>query len=184
MGGLLFALFLVVAHHDPAPARPWSRPSGGSLAASPWWGPTSPPRLAGLRRDTITLLRTRGRSLTFWTVAGHANLYLLLVLCLRAVGVTSSQLSAASILAAFAFGRLVTAVPLTPGGLGVMEVSLTAALGQVGAGAGVGAEPDPAAVVAAVLLFRFASLVVPIPLGALAWLVWTGPMGRPHRPQA
>ncbi|MGF1595890.1 MAG: YbhN family protein [Acidimicrobiales bacterium] len=135
-----------------------------------------PDRLDGLRRDTLTLLRTRWLSLTWWTVAGHANLYILFVLCLRAVGVESRELSWAAILAAFAFGRLITAVPLSPGGLGVMEVGLTGALAAVG-------RADEASVVAGVLLFRFLTLIVPIALGAVGWVVWTG-RGGSIRPAA
>ena len=80
-------------------------------------------------------------------------------------------MSLAAILAALAFGRLVTALPLTPGGLGVMEVGLTSALLAVG-------DADQSAVVAAVLLFRFFTFALPIPLGALMWLFWTGKVAR------
>ena len=124
-------------------------------------------RLARLRSNTVGLLAERGRALTLWTVAGHANLYLLLVVCLRAVGIERSVLGWAPVLAAFAFGRLVTALPITPGGLGVMEVGLVGALSAVGSA------PD-AAVVAGVLLFRFLSFALPLPLGLAAWLWWTG----------
>ncbi len=126
-----------------------------------------PERLDRLRVDTVSLLRERGVSLTVTTVAGHANLYLLLVVCLRAVGVERSMLGLAPILAAFAFGRLVTALPLTPGGLGVLEVGL------VGALTAVGDAPD-GPVVAAVLIFRFCSFALPLPLGLAGWLWWSG----------
>lgn len=126
-----------------------------------------PGRLDRLRLSTIGLLRTRGLALTVLTVAGHANLYLLLVVCLQAVGVERSVLGFAPILAAFAFGRLVTALPLTPGGLGVFEVGLVSALATVG-------DAPDAPVVAAVLLFRFASFAMPLPLGLAGWLWWTG----------
>jgi len=135
-------------------------------------------RLGEMRHDTIWLIRNRWRGLTWWTVAGHANLFALLVLCLRAVGVGSAQISVAATLAAFAFGRLVTAVPLTPGGLGVMEVSLSGALAAAGT---IGTAPDPAAIVAAVLLFRLATFALPIPLGAVAWLIWNRRGAQPNR---
>jgi uncharacterized membrane protein YbhN (UPF0104 family) len=166
VGTVLFAAFVVLATLVLARARTVDA-MGRLLGRLPFVGDGVGPLLARLRHDTIQLLRHRGASLTVWTVAGHANLYLLLVVCTRAVGITSSELTWAAVLAAFAFGRLVTALPLTPGGLGVMEVSLTTGLAQVGGA-------DPAAVVAAVLLFRFVSLVLPIPLGALAWLGWSG----------
>ncbi len=145
---------------------------GRGLDRVRWLGSRWPERLHELRVDTTWLLRTRWRSLTLWTVAGHANLYLLLVVCLRAVGVTSDELSLAAVLAAFAFGRLVTALPLSPGGLGVMEVGLTGALAAVGGA-------DGPSVVAAVLLFRFLTFALPIPLGAISWLAWTARAARP-----
>ena len=124
-------------------------------------------RAKQLRQDSLELLEARGRWLTLWTVAGHLNLYLLLLLCLRAVGVDAAALSAAGVLVAFAFGRLATAIPLTPGGLGVMEVSLTASLAVTGSA-------NASAVLAAVLLFRFLTYFVPIPLGLVSWLLWSG----------
>lgn len=120
-----------------------------------------------LRRDTLVLLETRGWWLTLWTAMGHLNLYLLLLLCLRTVGVGADALSAAGVLVAFAFGRLATAIPLTPGGLGVMEVSLTASLAVTGSA-------DASVVFAAVLLFRFLTYLAPIPLGLISWLLWSG----------
>jgi uncharacterized membrane protein YbhN (UPF0104 family) len=47
-----------------------------------------------------------------------------------------------------------------------MEVGLTGALATVG-------NTSQAALVAAVLLFRFVTFLVPIPLGAISWLAWT-----------
>ncbi len=158
--------------------------SGPSTAAAvgrllnrlPVIGGSWPARLEELRVDTLALFRTRGLALGVATVAGHANLYLLLVLCLRAVGVERSVLGWAPILAAFAFGRLVTAVPLTPGGLGVMEVGLTGALSAVGSA-------STAALVAAVLLFRAFSFLLPLPLGTAGILWWNlRPMGAASRP--
>ena len=138
---------------------------GSFLDRLPLIGEGWPERLDGLRTDTLWLLRRRWRSLTGWTLFGHGIYYLLLVFCLRALGVTSAELSLAAILAALAFGRLVTAIPITPGGLGVMELGLTAALAAVGTAA-------EGSVVAAVLLFRFFTFAMPIPLGAVAWIMW------------
>ena len=139
---------------------------GSLLNRVPFLGDTWPERLSALRADTVELLRTRWRSLTFWTLIGHANLYLLLLVCLRGVGVDSGEASAAAVLAALAFGRLITAIPLSPGGLGVMELGLIGALATV-------SQADEAALVAAVLMFRALTLIAPIFLGAFAWLYWT-----------
>jgi len=69
-------------------------------------------------------------------------------------------------LAAFAFVRLLTVLPVTPGGLGITELGLIAALA---AGAG---HRNGAQVTAAVLLYRAVTYLPPIPLGAIACLTW------------
>ncbi len=143
---------------------------GRLLDRLPLLGRGWPARLERMRSDTLGLLADRGWALTLWTVAGHANLYLLLVVCLRAAGIERDVLGLAPILAAFAFGRLVTALPLTPGGLGVLEVGLVGALLAAG-------DAPEASVVAGVLLFRFCSYVVPLPLGLASWLWWTRAVG-------
>ncbi len=171
LGAVLFGIasgLLAVVLAGPGTARRLGRLVDRLPATGTGW----PARLDELRAGTVSLLSGRWRALTFWTVAGHVNLYLLLVICLRAVGVDRSVLGWAPILAALAFGRLVTAVPLTPGGLGVME------LGLVGALSAVGPAPEDS-VVAGVLLFRFLTFALPIPLGALSWLWWSVNRRRP-----
>jgi putative heme transporter len=68
------------------------------------------------------------------------------------------------VLAAFSLVRLVTAIPLTPGGLGVFELVLTGALVAAGTG--------HARAVAAVLVYRLLTFLVPIPLGIACYFVW------------
>jgi uncharacterized membrane protein YbhN (UPF0104 family) len=166
IGAVLFAIaagLLAALLSGPGTARRL----GAGLDRLPMIGDGWPERIDTLRRDTVVLLSGRWRSLTFWTVAGHANLYLLLVLCGRAVGLGADVLGWAAVLTAFAFGRLVTAVPITPGGLGVMELGLVSAIGAT-------TEAPDAPVVAAVLLFRFLTLILPMPLGAASWIWWSG----------
>ncbi|MCP4223469.1 MAG: hypothetical protein GY773_09025, partial [Actinomycetia bacterium] len=86
VGGVLFVAFVVLATTVLAgPAT--VEMVGRALSRLPLMGRDLTPRLAELRQETVSLLANRWRSLTFWTITGHANLYLLLVLCLRAVGV-------------------------------------------------------------------------------------------------
>ncbi len=69
------------------------------------------------------------------------------------------------IFAAYAIGRLLTAVGVTPGGLGVTETATAAALVAWGA--------DPAPATAAVVLFSVYTHLMEVPLGALGWLAWS-----------
>ncbi|HEV3504131.1 MAG TPA: lysylphosphatidylglycerol synthase domain-containing protein, partial [Actinomycetes bacterium] len=116
------------------------------------------------RAQAITLLRGRWHWLTLTTLLSHLSLFLVLLLALRHVGVSEAEVSWVEALAAFALVRLLSAVPVTPGGLGVVELGLAAALVLAGG--------EEAQVVAAVLVFRILTLVLPIPIGALTWWLW------------
>jgi putative heme transporter len=72
------------------------------------------------------------------------------------------------LLLAYGAGQLAANLPITPGGLGVVEGSLTIAIVAYG-----GAAPST---VAAVLLYRVLSFWLPLPFGwgTWAWLEWIG----------
>ena len=90
-------------------------------------------------------------------------------LACRDLGVPPEVVSWPEVLGAFAVVRLATAVPITPGGLGLVEVGLTAAL-VLAAGDG---EQVEAAIVAAVLLFRALTYLFQVILGVIcAYLIW------------
>jgi uncharacterized protein (TIRG00374 family) len=116
------------------------------------------------RNRVIGLVRQRWVALTVATVVGHLSLYAVLLAALRVMGVSDADVGWAQVLAAFAFARLLTAIPLTPGGVGIIELALIASLTDAG-----GAD---AAVVASVLIFRLLTYVVPILFGALTYLFW------------
>jgi len=123
-------------------------------------------RAVRFREDTIGLVRSRWLWLTIATVGSHLMLFAVLLLSLRHVGVSQAEVSTAQALAVFAFGRLISALPVTPGGLGVIE------LGYIGGLRAAAGEAEAAAVVAAVLLFRLLTYVVQIPIGAFTYLLW------------
>lgn len=116
------------------------------------------------RKQTIQLVARRWPWLTVTTVMSHLALYLVLLFSLRDVGISQAEVSWAQVLAVFAFGRLISALPITPGGLGVIELGYIG--GLVAAG---GNEPQ---VVAAVLLFRVLTYGVQIPLGGFTYVIW------------
>lgn len=124
------------------------------------WGAT----FAGFRKQTITLLRERGWVMFGASMMSHISLFIVLLLALRHVGVSGQQVGWAEALGAFAFVRFLTALPLTPGGLGVIELGLSAALVYAGG--------PRAEVVAAVLVFRALTYLVQIPFGAITYLYW------------
>lgn len=131
-------------------------------------------RLLGFRADIAALLARRGIRITVTTMVANIAPWLVLLACLRASGLTQGQVSWQASLAAFAVVRLVTVLPITPGGLGIVELGLAAPLT-----AGLGSAPS-ARVAAAVLLFRAVTYLPSVPLGALAVLWWRRPAW--HRP--
>jgi putative heme transporter len=116
------------------------------------------------RRQAIELLRRRGGRLTAGMVMYHTTQFLLLFVALRAVGVTAEQVSWVQALAAYSTANVLGALPITPGGIGVMELGLAGALIAAG-----GAHAE---VVASVLVYRTMSFLLPLPLGAITYFVW------------
>ena len=116
------------------------------------------------RDEAVHLLRRRWHVLTLATLAGQLSVFVVFLVSLRVVGVSASEVSGAEAFAAWSLVRLLGSLPITPGGLGVVEVGLVAAL--VGFG-GANAE-----VVAAVLIYRFLTIVPTLILGLLAGATW------------
>jgi uncharacterized membrane protein YbhN (UPF0104 family) len=116
------------------------------------------------RDRTVLLLRARWHWITLATLVSHVSLFVVLLLALRFVGVSADQVGWIEALAVFAFARLLTAIPFTPGGLGVIELALITGLSAAG-----GAR---AQVAAAVLTFRALTYVLPIPLGLATYVFW------------
>jgi uncharacterized protein (TIRG00374 family) len=116
------------------------------------------------RSRIIGLVRHRWPALTFWTIVSHLSLYAVLLVALRQIGVSDDEVSWARVLAVFSFARLLTAIPLTPGGLGVIELALIAGLDT--------SSVAHSEVVGAVLLFRLLTYVVPIPFGLITYIFW------------
>ena len=125
-----------------------------------------PGSLLGFRDQAGALIAARGWRITAATAASNLTLWLVLLACLRVVGLSQAQVPWQTSLAAFAFVRLLTVLPITPGGLGITELGLIATLA---AGAG---HQASAQVTAAVLLYRAVTYLPPIPLGAIACLAW------------
>jgi uncharacterized membrane protein YbhN (UPF0104 family) len=130
----------------------------------------APAHIAGSMTDfrsrAAGLVAARGWRITATTAVCNLILWLVLLACLRATGVSEDQVPWQTCLAAYAFVRLLTVLPITPGGLGITELGLVSVL-AAGAGPQVSAQ-----VTAAVLLYRAVTFLPPIPLGAVAWLVW------------
>ena len=122
--------------------------------------------LLGFRAQAGALIAARGWRITAAMVASNLTLWLVLLACLRGLHLSQAQVPWQTSLAAFAFVRLLTVLPITPGGLGITE------LGLIGILAAAGGHQATAQVTAAVLLYRAVTYLPPIPLGAIACLAW------------
>ena len=122
--------------------------------------------LQGFRQRASVLLAARGWRISAATAVSSLTLWLVLLASLRGVGLSQSDVPWQTSLAAFAFVRLLTVLPITPGGAGITELGLVGILAT-------GADHKVAGqVTAAVLLYRAVTYLAPIPSGALAWVGW------------
>jgi uncharacterized protein (TIRG00374 family) len=116
------------------------------------------------RNEAIGLLRHRWHLLTVGTLAGQLTVFALLLVSLRVLDVSAGEVSAVEAFAAWSLVRLLGSLPITPGGIGVVELGLTTAL--------VGFGGEDAEVVAAVLVYRFLTIVPTLVLGLVAGAMW------------
>jgi uncharacterized membrane protein YbhN (UPF0104 family) len=118
-----------------------------------------------LREELHVILHRDGLEAYGAAVLAKLGWFLVLQIALRACGVGPEVISPATVLATMAVVSIVAMVPITPGALGVSEVAYIALLT---------AATDPAyaaPVAAAVLLYRVAQWLVPIPLGWALFIV-------------
>jgi uncharacterized protein (TIRG00374 family) len=122
------------------------------------------------REETIGLIRHRWAFLTFATLAGHLTVFIVLLFSVRAVGTPRVEITIVEAFAAWAIARVLGSIPITPGGVGFVELGLTGVL------VAFGASNDEA--VAATLIYRFLTVVPTLIFGLLAaatWKVGRGP---------
>jgi putative heme transporter len=122
--------------------------------------------VATFRRDLVGLLRTRWLALTVSMTVSQVMTALVLVVMLRLQGVGADVVGPAQVYVAYASAALVALVIPVPGGIGVVEATLLAILGL-----------DQTAevqsqILSAIVAYRFATWLLPIPIGAGTYLFW------------
>ena len=118
--------------------------------------------IVGMRHDIIEIVRYGWLEMSYGLIGFFGVYYILFWFCLNSMGV---QMPFAYMFGAYTVGRLLTAVGITPGGLGVTEAGTAAVL--VGWGA------DPAQATAGVVLFSLYTHFFEVPLGVVAWVLWS-----------
>ncbi len=168
VGVVVLAVVLGAAVRGRAPWREWGAAAGKGLSRLPLVSgylarheidvaedaQALVARLATVRLGTPALLIATVLMMLSWLADAAV-----LGVAFTALGETAPL---RGLLLAYCAGQLATALPITPGGLGVVEGSLTLALVAFG-----GAE---AGTLSAVLLYRLISFWGLLPSGALCWL--------------
>jgi uncharacterized protein (TIRG00374 family) len=131
------------------------------------WHPTAQ-HFLDQRNEVVEALGPRWWRALLASVANWTLDYMVLLVALIAVG---SEPRASLVLVAFAGSAVLGMIPLTPGGLGFVEVGLTAMLVAAGI-------PGPDATLAT-LAYRLFQFWLPIPAGAIAYIVFRREFGTP-----
>jgi putative heme transporter len=116
------------------------------------------------REETIGLIRRRWVFLTLATLAGHLTVFVVLLFSVRAVGTPRAEITIVEAFAAWAIARVLGSIPITPGGVGFVELGLSGVL------VAFGASNDEA--VAATLIYRFLTVFPTLVFGLLAAATW------------
>lgn len=119
--------------------------------------------LSNVRANSRATIKAGWGRLTFGVLAYLLLQGVLMAACLAAVGATASPLVVA---VAFGIDRLISSLPITPGGAGLAELSSAVALVSLGV--------DPVTAAAGVLLYRLFTFLLEIPLGGAFTLAWLG----------
>ena len=123
-------------------------------------------KILDFRSSVVDVMRTRWVQVTLSTLLLQLTSWAILVLALRGLeaGTGAVEVTWTEALAAFSFARVASFIPLTPGGLGTVDAALAALL------TGYGATSSEA--LAADLVWRAATYVPQVLLGALTFLWW------------
>lgn len=121
-----------------------------------------------VRADTVDLLTSRWKQISLASIASQLAFFVVLLVSLRVLGVSSHDVGFAEAFSAFAIVRLVTTIPITPGGVGITQLGL---VGMLAAGTPEGTEPE---IAAAVMVYTALTYLITFPLGVICYLVWRG----------
>jgi len=133
-------------------------------------------KILDFRSSVVDVMRTRWVQVTLSTLLLQLTSWAVLVLALRGLeaGTGTVTVTWTEALAAFSFARVASFIPITPGGLGTVDAALAALLGGYGA--------TSSQALAADLVWRAATYVPQVLLGALTFLWWRVTAARRRQP--
>ena len=124
------------------------------------------------RTDLNSILQTRALRLTVATIFNHAAMATLFTVSIYAVGVTTDDIAVPWVILAFSLGRFLVMIPVSPGGLGLVDLGWLGLLTLGWQATNPGVPVDHDLLAAGALLFRGLTLLPPIPIGMASWLFW------------
>jgi len=124
------------------------------------------------RADAIGIVRNRWPRVLAATMANNLAMVALFLGSVRVAGVAETDISWPWVVLAFALGRLLVMIPVSPGGLGLVDLGYIGLLTLGWQTSNPGVPPDADLIAAGVLLFRALSYLPPIPAGLGSWLFW------------
>jgi uncharacterized protein (TIRG00374 family) len=133
-------------------------------------------RVVGFRDLAIGIVKESGLRALLFSAIGKLWAYVILVLALRIVGLDSELLSLGQIFVVWVIVLLITAIPITPGGIGIAEMAYIFFFSQM-----IGNEYSDL-IAAGVILFRLVQWFLPIPIGWAAVGLWRRQISKGQLP--
>ena len=128
-------------------------------------------RILAVRVEARDVLGRRWPQAFLAAFLAQLFVYSILLLSIRAVGISDDLLTWVDVLIAYAVTTIITAIPISPGGVGIAELSL------VGVFALIAGEDIATLATAGVILYRLAVWLLPIPIGWIIALRWQATSG-------
>ena len=116
------------------------------------------------KNQTVHTSRSRGWLLTWTTLATQLTGFVLLLIIVRSIGITSGKVTLIAVFTSFTVARLAGAIPVTPGGLGTQDATFVSIMTTFGA--------SPSRALAADLVWRLTMYFLPILPGIVTYLIW------------
>ena len=123
-------------------------------------------RVVGFRDLAIGIVKDSGARALFFAATGKLWAFVMLTLSLRIVGLDAQTLPLGQIFIVWVVVLMITAIPITPGGVGIAALSYIFFFSQI-----LGNEYSDV-IAAGIVLFRLAQWFMPIPIGWVSVGLW------------
>jgi putative heme transporter len=120
--------------------------------------------LSEFKSQTARIVQRRGWPLTWTTLANQFVGFALLLIIVRAVGISAGEVTYVAVFTSFAVARLAGAIPITPGGLGTLDAAFISVMTAFGA--------SSSRALAADLIWRLTVYFLPIIPGIATYVLW------------